>query len=247
MEPIDYMRIAGKLASQTLDYIEPFVVVGITTDEINTLVHEFTIDNGAIPAPLGYHGFPKSVCTSLNNVVCHGIPSDIRLRDGDIINIDVTPTVDGWHGDTSRTFFVGKPSIKAKKLVEVTYDAMMVGIAQIKPGATTGDIGYAIEQFVNGRYGIVREYCGHGLGQTFHTSPQIFHWGTAGTGETLKEGMFITVEPMLNIGKDAVKTLSDKWTVVTKGGVHRLSAQFEHTIAVVEDGYEILTISGDGK
>jgi len=243
MTDLDSMRAAGKLASQTLDYIEPFIADGITTDYINTLVHDFTIANGAIPAPLNYKGFPKSVCTSLNNVVCHGIPSDKKLRDGDIINIDVTPILNGWHGDTSRTFFVGKASIKAKKLVDVTYEAMMRGIEVIKDGATTGDIGNAIESFVNGRYGIVRDYCGHGTGKIFHTDPQIFHHGGYGVGQVLKSGMFITVEPMLNIGKSDVKELSDGWTVVTKGGVHRLSAQFEHTIAVLEDGYEILTLS----
>lgn len=241
MEPIEYMRKAGKFASQTLDYIGSFIVPGITTDEINTLVHDFTIDHGAIPAPLGYHGFPKSVCTSVNHVVCHGIPSTKKLVNGDIINIDVTPTVDGWHGDTSRMFFVGKPSIKAQKLVEVTYEAMMRGIEQIKPGATTGDIGHAIESFVDGRYGIVREYCGHGTGQKFHSFPQIYHHGLPGTGDVLREGMFITVEPMLNIGKAEVKTLADKWTVVTRD--RSLSAQWEHTIAVIDGGYEILTVS----
>ena len=241
MEPIDYMRKAGKLAAQTLDYIEPFIKPGITTEEINTLVHDFTIEHGAIPAPLNYHGFPKSVCTSVNHVVCHGIPGPKKLKNGDIINIDVTPILDGWHGDSSRMFFVGTPSIKARKLVEVTYEAMMRGIEQIKPGATTGDIGHAIETFIDGRYSIVKEYCGHGTGQIFHTLPHVFHHGIPGTGEVLREGMFITVEPMINIGKDTVKTLSDNWTVVTRD--RSLSAQWEHTVAVTKDGYEILTLS----
>ncbi len=241
MNDIDYMRNAGKLAAKTLDYIEPYIVSGVTTDELNTLIHDFTIANNAIPAPLNYHGFPKSVCTSVNHVVCHGIPSDKKLRDGDIINIDVTPILDEWHGDTSRMFFVGKPKIKAKKLVEITYEAMMKGIDVIKPGATVGDIGNAIETYVNGRYGIVREYCGHGTGKTFHTTPQIFHYGEAGTGEVLEEGMFITVEPMLNVGKPYVKVLSDDWTVVTRD--RSLSAQWEHTVAVVADGFEIMTLS----
>ena len=183
MNDIDYMRNAGRLAAKTLDFIEPHIIPGITTDEINTLIHDFTIENNAIPAPLNYNGFPKSVCTSVNHVVCLGIPSDRKLRDGDIINIDVTPILDEWHGDSSRMYFVGKPKIKAKKLVETTYEAMMKGIEVIKPGATVGDIGYAIESFIDGRYGIVEHYCGHGIGEIFHTSPQIFHHGEAGTGE----------------------------------------------------------------
>jgi len=245
MSDLEKMRAAGKLAAQTLDYLKHRVVDGITTNEINKVVHDFTIDHGAIPAPLNYKGFPKSVCTSVNHVVCHGIPSDKVLHDGDIVNIDVTTILDGWHGDTSRTFLVGKPSIKAKKLVETTREAMMRGIEVIKPGATTGDIGHAIESFVNGKYGIVKDYCGHGIGEEFHTNPQIFHHGQSGTGTTLIEGMFITVEPMLNIGKDAVKELSDGWTVVTRD--RSLSAQFEHTIAVVADGYEILTLSDNDR
>lgn len=241
MEPIDYMRNAGRLASQTLDYLEPLIVAGITTEEINTLVHDFTIEHDAIPAPLNYHGFPKSVCTSVNHVVCHGIPGPKKLVDGDIINVDVTPILDGWYGDTSRMFYVGKPSIKAIRLVEITYAAMMCGIEVIRPGATVGDIGHAIQEHVGNRYGIVRDYCGHGLGQEFHIAPQIYHHGQPGTGTVLREGMFITVEPMLNAGKPAVKELSDGWTVVTRD--RSLSAQWEHSIAVVEGGYEILTVS----
>lgn len=241
MEPIDYMRNAGRLASQTLDYLEPLIVAGMTTDDINTLVHDFTIENNAIPAPLNYNGFPKSVCTSINHVVCHGIPGPKLLMDGDIINIDVTPILEGWHGDMSRMFFVGKPSIKAIRLVEITYGAMMSGIEVIRPGATVGDIGHAIQTHVGNRYGIVKDYCGHGIGQVFHTDPQIYHHGRPGTGRVLREGMFITVEPMLNAEKADVKLLSDGWTIVTRD--RSLSAQWEHTIAVVEGGYEILTIS----
>ncbi len=241
MSDLEKMRAAGKLAAQTLDMLKHHVVEGITTDEINTLVHNFTIEHGAVPAPLNYKGFPKSVCTSINSVVCHGIPSDRILRGGDIVNIDVTPILDGWHGDTSRMFFVGKPSIKAKRLVETAHEAMMRGIEVVKPGAHVGDIGHAIEKFVGKKYGIVQDYCGHGIGKVFHTNPQVFHHGEAGTGAILKEGMFITVEPMLNLGKPDVKELSDGWTVVTRD--RSLSAQWEHTLAVVEDGYEILTVS----
>lgn len=241
MTDLEKMRAAGRLASQTLDYIEPFIVIGITTEKINTLVHDYTIRHNAIPAPLNYDGFPKSVCTSVNHVVCHGIPGDKKLRDGDIINIDVTPILDGWHGDTSRMFVTGKPSIKAKKLIETTYEAMMRGIEVIKPGATVGDIGHAIERFIKKKYGIVQAYCGHGTGKIFHTHPQIYHHGQPGTGTVLTEGMFITVEPMINIGKDSVKVLSDGWTVVTRD--RSLSAQWEHTIYISSTGYEILTVS----
>ena len=244
MEPIDYMRNVGRLASQTLDYIEPYIVADITTEEINTLVHEFTLENNAIPAPLNYHGFPKSVCTSVNHVVCHGIPGSKKLVNGDIINVDVTPILDGWHGDSSRMFYIGKPSIKARKLVEKTYEAMMKGIEVIKPGISTRDIGYAIQECVGNQYSIVKEYCGHGLGQEFHTPPQIYHHALYETGSILEEGMFITVEPMINVGKQEVKELKDGWTVVTRD--RSLSAQFEHTIYVSSSGYEILTLSGNG-
>ena len=236
------MRKAGKLAAEILDYITDFVNVGITTDELNTLCHDKIIENNAIPAPLNYRGFPKSICTSVNHVICHGIPSDKKLKNGDIINIDVTVILDGWHGDTSRMYFVGKPSIKAKKLVEVTYEAMMLGIEQVKPGAKIGDIGYAIQTYAEKHnYGVVREYCGHGLGKVFHDEPNILHFGRKNTGLTLEEGMFFTIEPMINIGTYQTKLLSDKWTVVTKD--RSLSAQFEHSLQVTNDGFEIFTLS----
>lgn len=238
---IEKMRAAGKLAAQTLDYITPFILPGITTGEIDKLVYDFTIKNNAIPGPLNYKGFPKSCCTSVNHVVCHGIPGDKKLMEGDIINIDVTPVLDGWHGDTSRMFKIGNVSVKASNLVDFTYEAMMAGISAIKPYGYVGDIGNAIEKFVGSKYSIVRDYCGHGVGKIFHDRPQIPHYGQAGTGEILQPGMFITVEPMLNVGKHATKVLADGWTVVTRD--RSLSAQFEHTIAITETGYEILTLS----
>lgn len=242
MTDLEYMRRAGKLAAETLDYITSFVVEGITTLELNDLCHSFTIDNGAISAPLGYKDFPKSICTSVNHVVCHGVPSDKKLHDGDILNIDVTPILDGWHGDSSRMFYIGKPSIKAKRLVEATYEAMMLGIEQIKPGAHIGDIGHAMETYAKSkRLSVVRDYCGHGIGKIFHDEPQVPFYGKAGTGIILKSGMFITVEPMFNLGTYKTKVLLDKWTVVTRD--RSLGAQWEHTIAVVDDGYEILTVS----
>jgi methionyl aminopeptidase len=236
------MRNAGKLAAQTLDYIADYVEIGVTTDKLNQLCHDFIIAHNAIPAPLNYRGFPKSICTSVNHVVCHGIPSDKKLKDGDIVNIDVTVILDGWHGDTSRMYFVGKPNIKAKKLVEVTYEAMMLGIEQVKPGAKIGDIGYAIQTYAEKHnYGVVREYCGHGLGKVFHDEPNILHFGRKNTGLTLEEGMFFTIEPMINIGTYQTKLLNDKWTVVTKD--RSLSAQFEHSLQVTNDGFEIFTQS----
>jgi len=242
MEDLEYMRQAGKLGAETLDYITSFVVEGITTGELDDLCHKFILDNGAIPAPLNYKGFPKSICTSVNHVVCHGIPGDKKLRDGDIMNIDVTVILNEWHGDTSRMFYIGKPSVKAKRLVEATYEAMMLGIEQIKPGAHIGDIGHAMETYAKSkRLGVVRDYCGHGIGKIFHDNPQVPFYGEAGTGIELKSGMFITVEPMFNLGTHKTKTLSDKWTVVTRD--RSLGAQWEHTIAVVDDGYEILTVS----
>jgi methionyl aminopeptidase len=240
-EALDGMRKAGRLASQTLDFIEPHVVPGITTGELDQLVHEFTLDHGAIPAPLNYNGFPKSCCTSVNHIVCHGIPGNKRLREGDIINIDVTPILDGWYGDTSRMFSLGNISVKARNLIAFTHDAMMEGIKAIKPHGCVGDIGFAIQNFVGNQYGIVREYCGHGLGREFHIDPQVPHFGIRGGGALLKPGMFITVEPMLNVGKPGTKVLSDGWTVVTRD--KSLSAQWEHSIAITEDGYEILTVS----
>ncbi len=238
---IEAMRPACRHAADTLVMIEPHIRPGITTNEINDLVHEFTIKAGAIPAPLNYHGFPKSVCTSVNHVVCHGIPSDKKLRDGDIINVDVTSIIDGWHGDTSKTFYVGTPKVRARKVVEVARRALEIGIEAVRPGATLGDIGHAIQSYVEGeRCSVVREYCGHGIGRNFHEEPQVLHYGKPGTGMKLQPGMVFTIEPMVNLGKPAVKLLSDKWTVVTRD--KSLSAQFEHTLAVTEDGCEILTL-----
>lgn len=242
--PSDFegMRQAGRLAAQTLDYIQPFVAPGVTTDELDRLCHDFIISKGAIPAPLGYRGFPKSICTSVNHVVCHGIPGPKKLVLGDIINIDVTVILNGWHGDTSRMFSLGKIGIRAEKLVNVTYEAMMRGIEVVKPGATVGDIGYAIQTFVekNG-FSVVRDFCGHGLGKIFHMPPQVVHYGKAGQGAILQEGMFFTIEPMVNAGKYPVMILQDGWTAVTRD--RSLSAQYEHSIGVTSAGYEIFTLS----
>jgi methionyl aminopeptidase len=237
------MRVAGKLAAQTLDFITPYVEVGVTTDELNNLCHEFIISHGAIPAPLNYKGFPKSICTSINHVVCHGIPSDKQLKNGDIINIDVTVIVDGWYGDTSRMFLVGDVSIKAERLVKITFDAMMLGIEQIKPGAYFGDIGHAIQSYAEKHnFSVVRDYCGHGIGQVFHDAPNVLHYGKKGTGPLIEEGMFFTVEPMINAGGyETILSKLDGWTVTTRD--KSLSAQFEHTIGVTSNGYEIFTLS----
>ena len=236
------MRRAGRLASECLDYITDFIVPGISTERINELCHNFQVRNGAVPAPLNYKGFPKSICTSVNHVVCHGIPSKKILQKGDIVNIDVTPILNGWHGDTSRMFYVGDVSLKSKKLVEITYEAMMRGIEKVKPGNTTGDIGSAIQKFAEkNRYSVVKDFCGHGLGKVFHDSPSILHFGKEGEGEELQEGMFFTIEPMINIGDSRVKILSDGWTAVTSD--KSLSAQFEHTIGVTKKSYEIFTLS----
>ena len=236
------MRKAGGLAADCLDYITEYVRPGVSTLELNQLCHEFQVSRGAVPAPLNYKGFPKSICTSVNHVVCHGIPSEKVLSEGDIINIDVTPKLDGWHGDTSRMFYVGEVKLKAKKLVEITYEAMMRGIEIIKPGITTGDIGHAIQSFAERKnYSVVRDFCGHGLGQVFHDQPSILHFGNPGEGVELIEGMFFTVEPMINIGNYNVKVLSDGWTAVTSD--KSLSAQFEHSIGVTSDGFEIFTTS----
>ncbi len=240
------MRRAGALAAATLDFITPYVRPGVTTGDLDRLCHGFTIDHGAIPAPLNYRGFPKSVCTSVNHVVCHGIPGERRLMDGDILNIDVTPILDGWHGDSSRMFFVGEHiAVKAKKLVDVTYEAMMRGIAVIRPGVRAGAIGDAIQRFAEGhRFSVVRDFCGHGVGRVFHDAPSILHYGRPEDGPILHAGMFFTVEPMINAGRYEVKVLSDGWTAVTKD--RSLSAQFEHTIGVTETGYEIFTVSPAG-
>ncbi len=241
-QEIDAMRPACRHAAETLKMIEAYIRPGITTNEINDIVHEYTIRHNAIPAPLNYHGFPKSVCTSVNHVVCHGIPGDKKLRDGDIINVDVTSIIDGWHGDTSKTFFVGTPKVRTRKIVEVARRALEIGIAQVRPGARLGDIGHAIQQYVEGeKCSVVREYCGHGIGRQFHEEPQVLHYGRPDTGIELQEGMVFTIEPMVNLGKPGVKLLRDGWTVVTRD--KSLSAQFEHTLAVTADGYEILTLA----
>ena len=240
------MKNAGQLAARVLDYLTPFVVPGVSTEKLNQLAHDFIIARKSIPAPLNYKGYPKSICTSVNHVVCHGIPDEKKiLLAGDIINIDVTVILDGWHGDSSRMYWAGDPPLKAKKLTAVTYDAMMAGIAAVKPGGHLGDIGAAIEKIVAPhRYGIVRDFCGHGLGRVFHDEPNVLHYGVAGTGPELRPGMFFTVEPMLNIGTHEVKVLQDGWTAVTRD--KSLSAQFEHSIAVSDHGVEIFTTSPAG-
>ena len=239
------MRRAGRLAAETLDYITPYVKPGVTTGEIDHLCHEFIVRHNAVPAPLDYRGFPKSTCTSANHVVCHGIPGDKVLKDGDILNIDVTVILDGWFGDTSRMYYVGKVGVKAKRLVDITFEALWKGIEQVKPGATLGDIGHAIQSFAEGhRFSVVRDFCGHGIGRVFHDAPNVMHYGRAGEGTELREGMFFTIEPMINAGKPEVKVLGDGWTAVTKD--KKLSAQFEHTIAVTADGYEVFTASPAG-
>lgn len=247
-KPEDFakMRVSGKLAAEVLDYITDYVKPGVTTLELNDLCHDMIIKNGAISAPLNYKGFPKSICTSINHVVCHGIPDERKLKDGDIVNIDVTVIVDGWYGDTSRTYYVGNPSIKAKRLVDATYEAMMAGIEQIKPGAHLGNVGHAIEQYIAPfGYSSVRDYCGHGIGRIFHTAPNVMHYGQRDTGIILEPGMFFTVEPMINIGTYHTRlNPQDGWTVTTKD--RELSAQFEHTIGVTETGYEIFTLSPKG-
>jgi methionyl aminopeptidase len=240
------MRKAGCLAAETLDFITPHVVPGVTTGDLDRLCYEFVADHGGTSAPLGYRGFPKSICTSVNHVVCHGIPDESKkLRNGDILNIDVTPILDGWHGDSSRMFFIGTPGIKSRKLVETTYEAMMKGIEVIRPGATLGDVGHAIQSHAEARrYSVVRDFCGHGVGRIFHTPPNVLHYGRPGEGLTLRQGMIFTVEPMINAGRYDVKVLADGWTAVTKD--RSLSAQFEHTVGVTEDSHEVFTLSPRG-
>ena len=240
---IERMRVAGRLASQVLDMIEPYVVQGITTDELDKICHEYIVDDlNAIPAPLNYRGFPRSICTSVNHVVCHGIPSSKTLKNGDIINIDITVIKDEFHGDTSRMFFVGEPSIRARRLTSICFEAMMKGIDIVRPGTRLGDIGHVIQQHAEQHnFTVVREYCGHGIGRIFHEDPQVLHYGTPGTGSELVTGMTFTIEPMINSGRAETRLLSDGWTVVTRD--HSLSAQWEHTIAVTNDGVEILTVS----
>ena len=247
VDEFEAMRRAGRLGAETLDFITPQVVPGVSTGELDQLCHEFIVEHDAIPAPLNYRGFPKSICTSINHVVCHGIPDpDKILVEGDVLNIDVTVIVDGWHGDTSRMFFIGdKVPIKARRLCDVTYEAMMHGIEQIRPGAHVGDIGHAIQSFAEiARCSVVRDFCGHGLGRIFHDEPNILHFGRPGQGEELREGMFFTVEPMINLGRFDVKILSDGWTAVTKD--RSLSAQFEHSVGVTATGHEIFTLSPAG-
>ena len=247
-EDFEGMRKAGRLGAETLDFITPHVKPGVTTEELDRLCHEFTLSHDAVPAPLGYRGFPKSICTSVNHVVCHGIPGAKRLSDGDILNIDVTVILDGWHGDTSRMFFLGDAGdigVKARRLVDVTFEAMWRGIKVVRPGATVGDIGHAIQDFVESqRFSVVRDFCGHGLGQVFHEAPNVMHFGQPGKGEVLKEGMFFTIEPMINAGAFPVKVLDDGWTAVTRD--RSLSAQFEHSLGVTADGYEVFTLSPAG-
>ncbi|KFD26474.1 MULTISPECIES: type I methionyl aminopeptidase [Sphingobium] len=239
------MRKAGRLAAEILDALVPHVVPGVTTGELDDIVRRMTLDGGGVPATLGYRGYTHSCCISLNNVICHGIPGDYKLKDGDILNIDVTPLVDGWHGDTSRMFIAGDAPIKAKRLVEITYECLMLGIEQAKPGNHLGDIGHVIQRHAEKhRYGVVRDFCGHGLGRVFHDSPEVVHVGRPGTGPELKPGMFFTIEPMINIGKPGVKMLDDGWTAVTRD--RTLSAQFEHSIGITETGCEIFTKSPTG-
>ena len=236
------MRVAGRLAAEVLEMIEPYVKPGITTDELDRVCHDYIVnEQRAIPAPLNYRGFPKSICSSVNQVVCHGIPSEKRLKKGDVVNLDITVIKDGYHGDTSKMFPVGEVSVLANRLMDITYQSLWVGIEKVKPGAKIGDIGHAIQAFVEEHnYSVVREYCGHGIGREFHEDPQILHYGIPGTGMELKAGMCFTIEPMVNAGKRQVKLRPDGWTVVTRD--RSLSAQYEHTLLVTEDGHEVLTL-----
>lgn len=237
------MRAAGRAAAQVLDMIAPHVVAGVTTEQLNTRCHDYIVDTlKCIPAPLNYRGFPKSICTSVNHVVCHGIPGNKTLKKGDIVNVDITVIKDGFHGDTSRMFCIGEPSVLAKRLVETASAAMWAGIHVVKPGATLGDIGHAVQRLTeNHGYSVVRDYCGHGIGRVFHEDPQVLHYGQPGKGLVLEAGMTFTIEPMINAGRAEVKLLPDGWTVVTKD--HSLSAQWEHTVLVTQNGYEVLTQS----
>ncbi len=246
-EEIQKMRIAGKLAAQVLEMIEPFVKTGVTTDELDKICHDFIVkEQDAIPAPLNYRGFPKSICTSVNNQICHGIPGIKKLKSGDIINIDITVIKDGYHGDTSKMFLIGKPSVLAKRLCDTSRECLFTGIELVKPGIHLGDIGHAIAQHAKKQnLSVVREYCGHGIGVNFHEDPQVLHYGKAGTKEILQEGMTFTIEPMINAGKRHIRVLPDKWTVVTKD--RSLSAQWEHTILVTANGHEVLTLREEEK
>lgn len=242
-EEIEKMRVAGRLAAEVLRMIRPHVEPGITTGELDRICHDYIVDvQQAIPAPLNYKGYPRSICTSVNHQVCHGIPGDKRLKKGDIVNIDITVIKDGYHGDTSKMFFVGEPSIQAKRLVQITHECMLKGIAVVRAGAHLGDIGHAIQTHAEQHhFSVVREYCGHGIGREFHEDPQVLHYGIPGTGIELVPGMIFTIEPMINAGRKEVKLLPDNWTVVTRD--HSLSAQWEHTILVTLDGHEIMTLS----
>ena len=244
-EEIEKMRIAGRLAAEVLEMIGPFVRPGITTGELDLICHEHIVNRQqAIPAPLNYRGFPRSICTSVNHQVCHGIPGSKTLKKGDIVNLDVTVIKDGFHGDTSKMFCVGEPSVLARRLTEVTHQALWKGIGQVRPGARLGDIGHAIQSFVEARgFSVVREYCGHGIGREFHEEPQVLHYGTPGSGIEIQRGMCFTIEPMVNAGKRQVKLLPDGWTVVTKD--RKLSAQWEHTLLVTENGVEVLTLRAE--
>ena len=244
-EGFEGMRKAGRLVAEALDMITPFVQPGVTTGELDDRMREFTLDHGALPACLGYKGYTRTVCTSINHVVCHGIPGDKVLKAGDIVNIDHTVIVDGWHGDSSRMYPVGEINARARKLIDVTYEGIELGLAQVKPGNTFGDIGYAIQRHVEAaRMSVVRDFCGHGIGRLFHDNPNVLHYGRRGEGATLKPGMFFTIEPMVNLGKPAVKVLSDGWTAVTRD--KSLSAQCEHSIGVTETGLEIFSASPTG-
>lgn len=241
------MRVAGRLAADVLDMIGEHVQAGVTTDHLNDICHKYIIEvQDAIPAPLNYRGFPKSICTSVNHVVCHGIPGERKLKNGDAINIDITVIKDGFHGDTSRMFFVGKPSVQAQRLADIAFQSMWLGIEELAAGKQLGDVGSAVQKHVEKhRFSVVKEYCGHGIGRVFHEDPQVLHYGTAGTGMELKAGMTLTVEPMVNAGKARVKLLPDGWTVVTKD--HSLSAQWEHTVLITAAGYEVLTLGAQDR
>ena len=244
-EGFEGMRRAGRLAAEILDAVAPMVEPGVTTGAIDDVVRQMTLDGGGVPATLGYRGYTHSCCISINHVVCHGIPSDKALKEGDIVNIDVTPLLDGWHGDSSRMYLVGDVPLKARRLVDVTYECLMIGIEQARPGNRLGDIGAAIQTYAEkNRYGVVREFCGHGVGRLFHDAPEVIHAGRPGTGPELRPGMFFTIEPMINLGKPGVKMLADGWTAVTRD--KSLSAQFEHSIGITEDGCEIFTLSPRG-
>ena len=245
---IESMRVAGRLAAEVLDFVAPYVKAGVTTEELDKICHDYMVNvQGTIPAPLnyapsGHNPYPKSICSSVNHQVCHGIPSEKKLKNGDIVNLDITVIKDGWHGDTSRMFFIGEPSILARRLTEVTFECLWLGISKVKPGARLGDIGAAIQSYAErAGFSIVREFCGHGIGRRFHEEPQVVHYGKPGTGVVLESGMIFTIEPMVNAGKAAIKELGDGWTIVTKD--HSLSAQWEHTVLVTDTAYEVLTVS----